>query len=92
MGDMVFGLWKTYDQVIEEIVADYLNQTAQPGKTVRERQTKRNAFTDGIESGVFTFPPTAVSQPATCDGLLYSANYNEQNSGMQGYALPLLED
>ena len=28
---------KSYDQVIEETVADYLNQTAQPGETIRER-------------------------------------------------------
>ena len=58
MGDRVFGLRKNpYDQVIEETVADYLNQTAQPGETVRERQIKRNAFIDGIQSGVFTFLP-----------------------------------
>ena len=48
---------KSYDQVIEETVADYLNQTAQPGETVRERQIKRNTFIDGIQSGVFTLSP-----------------------------------
>ena len=41
---------KTYDQVIEETVADYLNQTAQPADTVRERQIKRKAFIDGVQS------------------------------------------
>ena len=46
---------KSYDQVIEETVADYLNQTAQPRETVRERQIERNAFIDGIHSAVFTF-------------------------------------
>ena len=83
---------KSYDQVIKETVADYLNQTAQPGETVRERQIKRNDFIDGIQSGVFTFIPPGVSQAATCDGLVYSVNLNGQNSGTQGYALPLLED
>ena len=82
---------KTYDQVIEETVADYLNQTAQPGETVREHQIKRNAFIDGIQSAVFTSPP-GVSQAAACDDLVYSVNYNGQNSGTQGYALPLFED
>ena len=48
---------KSYDQVTEETVADYVNQTAKPGETVRERQIKRNAFIDGIQSGVFTFLP-----------------------------------
>ena len=83
---------KSYDQVIEETVADYLDQTAQPGETVRERLIKRNAFIDGVQSGVFNFITPGVSQAAACDSLLYSVNYNGQNSGMQGYALPLFED
>ena len=83
---------KSYDQVIEETAADYLNHTAQPGETVRERQIKRNAFIDGVQSGVFTFIPPGVSQAAACDGMMYSVNYNGQNSVTQGYALPLFED
>ena len=89
-GCLVCG--KSYDQVIEGTVADYLNQTAKPSETVRERQIKRNAYIDGIQSGVFTFLPPGVSQAAACDGLLYSVNYNGQNSGTQAYALPLFED
>ena len=54
-GCLVCG--KSYNQVIEETTAEYLSQTAQSGKTVRERQIKRNAFIDGIQSGVFTFIP-----------------------------------
>ena len=34
----------------------------------------------------------SVSQAAACDGLVYSVNLNGQNSGTQGYALPLFED
>ena len=83
---------KSYNQVIEETVADYLNQTAQPGETVRDRQIKKNAFIDGGQSGVFTFIPPGVSQAAACDGMIYSVNYNGQNSVTQGYALPLFED
>ena len=83
---------KSNDHVIEETVADYLDQTAQPGETVRERHIKRNAFIDGIQSGVFTFIPPGVSQAAACDGFFYSVIYNGQNSGTQGYALPLFED
>ena len=89
-GCLVCG--KSYDQFIGETVADYLNQTAQPDETVRERQIKRNAFIDGIQSGVFTFIPPGVSQAAACDGLIYSVNLNGQSSGTQGYALPLFED
>ena len=83
---------KSYDQVIEETVADYLSHTAQPVETVRERRIKRNAFIDGFQSGVFTFLPPEASQAAAFDGLIYSVNYNGQNSGTQGYALPLFED
>ena len=88
-GCLVCG--KSYDQVIEETVADYLDQTAQPGETVRERQIKRNAFIDGVQSGVFTFIPPGVSQAAACDGLVYSVNLGRQNLGTQGYTLPLFE-
>ena len=88
-GCLVCG--KPYDQVIEETAADYLNQTAQPGETVRERQIKRNASIDGVQSGVFTFLPPGVSQAAACDGMIYSVNYGGQTSGAQGYALPLFE-
>ena len=83
---------KPYDQVIEETVADYLSQTAQPGETVRERQIKRNSFNDGVQSGVFTFIPPGVSQAAASDGMIYSVNYNGQNSVTQGYRLPLFEN
>ena len=89
-GCLVCG--KPYDQVIEETTADYLNQTAQSGETVRERQIKQNAFIDGIQSGVFTFLPPGVSQAAACDGLVHSVNLNGQNTGTQGYALHLFED
>ena len=89
-GCLVCG--KSYNQIIEETVADYLNQTAQPRETLRERQIKRNAFIDGIQSGVFTSLPPGVSQAAACDGLLFSVNFNGQNAGTQGYALPLFED
>ena len=58
-GFLVCG--KSNDQVVEETVADYLNQTAQPGETVRERQIKRNVFIDGIQSGVFFFLPPGTS-------------------------------
>ena len=87
-----FVCGKSYDQVIEETVADYLNQTAQPNETVRERQIKKNAFIDGFQSGVFTFIPPGVSQAAVCDGMIYSVNYNGQNEGTQGRTLPLFED
>ena len=74
---------KFYDQVIEETVADFLNETTQPGETVRERQIEEISFIVGIQRGVFTFLAPGVSQAAACDSLLYSVNYNGQNLGTQ---------
>ena len=33
-----------------------------------------------------------LSQAASCDGLVYSINYNGQKAGTQGYTLPSFED
>ena len=52
---------KSYNQVIEETTADYPNQTAQSGETVRERQIKRNAFIDGIQRSLHFSPPGSVA-------------------------------
>ena len=83
---------KSYGQVKDETVADNLQHTEQPGKTVRDRQIKRQAFIDGLQRSAFIFLPPGVSQAAACDGLVYSVNYNGQNSGTQAHALPLFED
>ena len=87
------GLWKTYDQVIEGIVADYLNQTAQPGETVRERQTKRKKCFHWWypEWSIHFSPPGSVAgchmwRPALLQQLQWT-----KLGGTQGYALPLLE-
>ena len=89
-GCLVCG--KPYEQLIEEAVADYLHQTAEPGETVRDRVSKRKAFLDGLESGVFTFVPSGVSQAAACDGQVHSVNYCSTQPGTQTNLLPLFED
>ena len=48
---------KSYEQVIEETVVDYLHHTAQPGKSVRHRQQKRSVYIAGSKSEVFTLSP-----------------------------------
>ena len=67
-GCLVCG--KSYGQVIDETVADYLQHTAQPCETVRDRQIKRQAFNDGLQSSAFIFLHPGVSQAAACDGLV----------------------
>ena len=44
------------------------------------------------ESEIDSPPPSPIPVPAACNGLVYSVNLNGQNSGTQGYALPLFED
>ena len=92
MCDGVFGLrkdlWPSYGRN-----SCRLPQPDHPDRWDSTRTPNlKTVFTDGIQSGVFTFVPPGVSQAAACDGLVYSINYNGQNLGMQGYALSLFED
>ena len=82
----------SYEQFIEGTVADYLYQTAQPDESLRVRQLKRNALTDGLQSGFFTFIPRSVSQAAACDDLIYTINFDRHNLDIQGFTFPLFED
>ena len=83
---------KPKELVIEEAVADYLHQTAEPGETVRDRVLKRKAFLDELQSGVFTFGHRRVSQAAVCDGQVYSINYSNTQPGTQTNLLPMFEN
>ena len=89
-GCLVCG--KPYKQVIEEAVADYLHQTAEPRETVRDRVLKRKAFIDGLQSGVFTSVPRGVSQAGACGGQVYMVNYANPQPGTQTNLLPLFEN
>ena len=51
-----------------------------------------NQVTEYIRAKIHLKCIGQVSQAAACDGLVYSVNYYGQNSGTQGYALPLIED
>ena len=51
---------KSYDQVIEETVADYLNQTARPGETVREHR-KKCIHRWRSERSLHFYPPGSVA-------------------------------
>ena len=71
-GCMVCG--KSYKQVLEETTADYLQETAEPGRTVRERHLKRQADIARHQSGLIASTPRGVPQAATRDGIKYSIN------------------
>ena len=77
---------------MEETVTDYPHQTAQPGESLLDQQLKRYAFLAVLQSGVFTFITRGVSQVATCDGFTCTANFDSENSEVQEYPLPLLDN
>ena len=83
---------ETYRQVIEEAAADYLQQTAEPRETGRDRLLKRKAFIDGLQSGVLICVPRGMSQAAAFDGQVYTVNYTNPQPGTQTNLLPLFED
>ena len=53
---------------------------------------KRNAFLDGLQSGVFVFVPRGVSQSAACDGHIYTVNNSNAQPGTQTILLTLFEE
>ena len=57
---------KLYEQVIEETVADHLQQAIESSESVRDRQLKTNAFQAGLQSGAISYIPRGVSQAAAC--------------------------
>ena len=83
---------KPSEQVIEATVVKYLHQTAEPRESIKDRVLKRDAFVDGLQSGVFTSFRLGVSQAAGCDGQVYTVNYDNPQSGTQTKLLLLFED
>ena len=86
MGCLLCG--KPYEQVIEERVAEYLHQTAEPADSVRDRVSKRNS----LQGGVFTFVRREVSQAAACECQIYAVYYNKPQPSAQKNPLPLFAD
>ena len=75
---------KTTEQIQDEAVIDYLHQTAIPGESAQQFNSRRLAFLVGMRVGMFLLVPGGVSQAAACDGNLYSII----PAGEQGKALP----
>ena len=48
---------KSFHDVLEQMVADTLRQTAPPGESGRNRKLKRNTFIDGLKTKISTFNP-----------------------------------
>ena len=82
---------KRYEQVIEEIVADYLHHMTHLGKSTGDQQLKRNAFVADLESKFFNYIARRVSRAATWYGLAYRVNIHSQNLDVEEYPLPLFE-
>ena len=82
---------KPYKKVIEA-VADYLHQTAEHDKIVRDKALKRKAILDGLQSSFSKFGLRGLSQAAACDGQVYPVNYSNTQPGTHTNILPLFTD
>ena len=83
---------KSYNQVLEETVADYLHRSAEPGEIIRQRHKKRRAFLAGLPCSAVKFIHQGVSQAAFCDGIIYSINNGNVTQEPQGNLLFLFKD
>ena len=57
-------------------------------------RTLERCFNERIDREMNNIVETVenMSQSTACDGMIYSVNYNGQNSDTHGYALPLVEN
>ena len=57
-------------------------------------RTLERCFNERIDREMNNIVETVenMSQATACDGMIYSVNYNGQNSDTHGYALPLVEN
>ena len=83
---------KSNEQGFEEEAADYIQRTAEPGETLRERHMKRQVFLAGLQSGVATFLPRGVSHAAACDGVINHINNGNSGQEPQRILLQLFHD
>ena len=86
-GCLVFGL--LYDQVIEKIKTGYLNQTAEPGESVRVQLLNSSPFNRRLQCGVYTVALWGVLRAAPCDKLTITVNHGSPSTGTQVNRLPL---
>ena len=61
-------------------------------KTTLKKKFNLRTVCDASRKCSRRYITSKLSQAAACDGLIYSVNYNGQNSGTQGHALPLFGD
>ena len=71
---------KSAPQIQSEAVNDYLSETAIPGETLAERQTKSRAFLGGMSAGTFLLMPGVLSQAAACERNWYSIAYSHYST------------
>ena len=57
---------KTFDQVALETLIHYIQCTEYPDETIRDRNVRCRAFTDGFEAALICFKNAGLSQPRTC--------------------------
>ena len=71
---------RSYEQIKETAVLEYLESTTYRGERYDERQRRRNAYLAGMDQGRVLFIPRGVSQAAACDGNCYQISLEGDNT------------
>ena len=59
-----------YDQILLELLGEYLEETAHDAETFRDRTIRSRTLKDGFEAARFSFDGAGLSQPHGCAGLV----------------------
>ena len=80
---------RSYEQINETAVLDYLENTTNLHETYGERLKRRAAYLAGMDQGTVLFVPRGVSQAAACDGNYYQILVDGDNTNPPPGVLPI---
>ena len=82
---------KLYGQFLKETAADYLQETLEPGETIRERHMKTQTFLAGLQSSVVTLVSRRVPQAAACESVIHIINNKDVAQEPQGNHISIFQ-
>ena len=80
---------RSYEQIKETAVLDYLDNTTHPGETYVESLKRRDAYLAGMDQGTVLFIPRGVSQAPACDVNYYQILVDGDNTNPAAGVLPI---
>ena len=80
---------RSYEQIKETAVLDFLESKTYRGETYADRLRRRAAYLAGMDQGTVLFIPRGVSQADACDGNFYQITSEGDNSNPPPGVLPI---